>query len=76
MNLGEFESARTYLYQALFLRELNHDIMPKLVGKQEIYPNYPIEFKTSVRTIRASLKQLDHIEDSFSREILPLIDSY
>jgi len=75
MNSGEFESARTYFYQALFLRELNHDIMPKMVGKQEIYPNYPVEYKTSVKTIRASLKQLDFIEDSYTKDILPIIES-
>lgn len=74
MFKGELESARTYFYQALFLRELKHDVLPELKGKKKIYPNHPVEYNTSVHTIRASLKQLDLIENSFTQEILPLLE--
>ncbi len=75
MQKGELESARTFFYQALFLRELNHDVVPDLKGKKEIYPNYPVEYKTSVTTIQASLRQLDFIEDTFVQTILPILES-
>jgi len=71
---GELDSARTYYYQALFLRELNHDVLPELKGNKKIYPNHPVEYNTSVSTIKASLRQLDIMEDTFVQEILPLLD--
>ena len=75
MQRGEFDSARTYLYQALFLVELKHDIPPRLKGKSKIYPNYPIEFHTSVDLIRADLRKLDNVENLFYHDFLPMLNS-
>lgn len=75
MQQGEFDSARTYLYQALFLVELKHDIPPRLKGESDIYPNYPIEFHTSVDLIRGDLRKLDNVENVFHHEFLPLINT-
>ena len=71
---GELDAARTYYYQALFLKELNHDVLPELKGNKKIYPNHPVVYKTSVNGIKASLRELDIIEDTFIQDILPLLD--
>ena len=75
MQIGEFDSARTYFYQALFLVELSQESRSKRKKKSEIYPNYPIEFHTSVDLIRADLKKLDRMENIYSYQLLPLIQS-
>jgi len=75
MQAGELSAARTYLYQALFLIELRHDIPPRtLAEERSIYPNYPIEFQTSVDLIRTDLRKLDKIDDIFNYEFMPLIE--
>ncbi len=75
MQAGELSAARTYLYQALFLIELRHDIPPRMLAKDRtIYPNYPIEFQTSVDLIRTDLRKLDKIDDIFNYEFMPLIE--
>lgn len=73
MQQGEYESARTFLYQALFLVELLQDVAPRLKNKSDLYPTYPIEFHTSAELIRADLKKLDRVENIFLYEVLPLI---
>ncbi|GEM_PF-2168592 len=74
MQLGELDTARTYLYQALFLVELRQDIPPRMIGEQELYPNYPIEFRTSSDLIRNDLTKLDDVDNIFQYEFLPLIN--
>lgn len=74
MQQGEYEAARTFLYQALFLVELLQDVSPRPAGNSLIYPNYPIEFHTSADLIRADLKKLDRVENIFLYEVLPLIN--
>ena len=71
---GEFETARTYLYQSLFLVELRQNVPPRKKEKSEVYPNYPIEFHTSAELIRSDLKKLDKMEKIFQNELLPLFD--
>lgn len=73
MQHGELESARTYFYQALFLMELLQDSPPKLKGRQEVYPNYPIEFQTSPDLVRNDLKKLDGVDQLFLNEVVPLL---
>ncbi len=73
MQLGEFETSRTYLYQSLFLVELMQDTPPKMEGNKELYPNHPIEFQTSAPLIRADLKKLDRIETIYNYELRPLL---
>jgi len=73
MQLGEYESARTFLYQALFLVELMQDVPPQKQKNENIYPNYPVEFHTSAEKIRTDLKKIDHIDNLFNYELLPLI---
>jgi hypothetical protein len=73
IQLGEYESARTFLYQALFLVELMQDVPPRKEKKLNIYPNYPVEFHTSADKIRTDLKKIDHIDNLFNFELLPLI---
>ncbi len=72
-QLGEFDSARTYLYQALFLIELLQDIPPRLKSSPEIYPNYPIEYHTSAELVRMDLNKLDDVDTFFEHNIAPLI---
>ncbi len=73
MQLGEYDSARTLLYQALFLVELMQDVPPRKEQNLDIYPNYPVEFHTSADKIRTDLKKIDHIDNLFNYELLPLI---
>ena len=73
IQLGEYDSARTFLYQALFLVELMQDIPPRKQQNLDIYPNYPVEFHTSADKIRTDLKKIDHIDNLFNYELLPLI---
>ncbi len=73
-QLGEFDSARTYLYQGLFLMELLQDSPPRLKGKPEIYPNFPIEYHTSAELIRLDLVRIDRLEESFHLDIMPLLN--
>lgn len=72
-QLGEFDSARTYLYQALFLIELLQDVPPRLKSLPEIYPNYPIEYHTSAELVRMDLNKLDNADTFFDHTIAPLI---
>jgi len=72
-QLGEFDSARTYLYQGLFLMELLQDVAPRLKGKPEIYPNYPIEYHTSAELVRLDLVRIDRLEENFHLNIMPLL---
>lgn len=73
IQLGEYDSARTFLYQALFLVELLQDVAPRMKHKSDIYPQYPVEFHTNADLIRADLKRLDRIDNLFLYEVLPLI---
>lgn len=75
MQLGEFESARTFLYQALFLIELLQDVPPRLKGNPEVYPNYPIEYHTSADLVRSDLSRLDKVDAFYDYNIAPLIES-
>jgi len=75
LQLGEFESARTFLYQALFLIELLQDIPPRLKGDPEVYPNYPIEYHTSADLVRSDLNRLDKVDAFYDYNITPLIES-
>jgi tetratricopeptide (TPR) repeat protein len=75
MQLGEFESARTYFYQALFLIELLQDIPPRLKGNPEVYPNYPIEYHTSADLVRLDLNKLDKVDAFYDSNIIPLVES-
>ena len=72
-QLGEFDSARTYLYQALFLIELLQDVPPRLKSSPEIYPNYPIEYHTSAELVRLDLNKLDNVDAFYDYNIAPLI---
>ncbi len=73
VQMGEFETARTYLYQSLFLLELMQDNPPKKGDAKDIYPNYPVDFYTSVDQIRHDLRQLDKVDSIFKYHLLPLI---
>lgn len=73
MQIGEYDSARTFLYQALFLLELLQDVPPRKRKKVNIYPNYPVEFHTSPEKIRSDLRKIDQVDNLFAYEILPLI---
>jgi len=73
MQIGEYDSARTFLYQALFLMELLQDVPPRKTKKSELYPNYPVEFHTSTEKIRSDLRKIDQVDHLFAYEILPLI---
>ena len=75
MQLGEFESARTFLYQALFLIELLQDVPPRLKGSPEVYPNYPIEYHTSADLVRSDLHRLDKVDAFYDYNITPLIEN-
>jgi len=75
MQLGEFESARTFMYQALFLIELLQDVPPRLKGNPEVYPNYPIEYHTSADLVRSDLNRLDKVDAFYDYNIAPLIES-
>jgi len=72
MQLGEFEAARTYLYQALFLVELMKDVPPRARENRIVYPNYPIEFHSSANMIRADLRRIDQAEKLYRHDLLPL----
>lgn len=72
MQLGEMDVARTYLYQGLFLIELMQDNHPRRRPHGDIYPNFPVEFQTTVEIIRADLKKLDQTENVFQYGFLPL----
>lgn len=74
MQLGEYESARTFLYQALFLIELLQDVPPRLKGKPEVYPNYPIEYHTSADLVRLDLNRLDNVDSFYDHHIQPLVE--
>ncbi len=74
IQMGEFETARTYLYQSLFLLELMQDNPPRKGTNKEIYPNYPVDFFTSIDQIRTDLRQLDKVDTLFKYQLLPLID--
>ncbi len=71
-QLGEFDSARTYLYQALFLMELLQDEPPRLKSNPEVYPNFPIEYHTSAELVRLDLVRIDRLEENFMLDIMPL----
>ncbi len=73
MQSGEFDSARTYLYQALFLIELLQDVPPKLKGDAAVYPTYPIEYHTSADVIRNDLVKLDKMENVFKYQLKPML---
>ena len=75
MQMGEMEKARTFLYQALFLVELQHDNPPRRGNNAELYPNYPIEFHTNVDVMRSDLRKLDNVDKNFEFNIMPLIGS-
>lgn len=75
MQMGEFEAARTYFYQALFLIELLQDTPPRLKGEPAIYPNYPIEYHTSADIVRSDLEQLDKADDFYHEKVQLLIES-
>lgn len=75
MQLGEFESARTFLYQALFLIELLQDVPPRLKGNPEVYPNYPIEYHTSADLVRVELNRLDKVDAFYEHNIAPLVEN-
>jgi tetratricopeptide (TPR) repeat protein len=74
MQSGELETARTYLYQSLFLVELKQSVPPRKKETIEIYPNYPIEFHTSAELIRSDLKKIDRVEYIFTDQLIPLLD--
>ena len=71
---GEFETARTYLYQSLFLVELRQNVPPRKQDNPEIYPNYPIEFHTSASLIRGDLQKIDTMEKIFKEQLIPMLD--
>lgn len=73
-QLGEFDTARTYLYQALFLIELLQDVPPRLNSVPEIYPNYPIEYHTSAELVRLDLNKLDKAESFYEYNVTPLLE--
>lgn len=75
MQLGEFESARTFLYQSLFLIELLQDVPPRLKGNPEVYPNYPIEYHTSADLVRMDLNRLDKVDAFYDYNIAPLVEN-
>ena len=75
IQLGEFDTARTYLYQALFLIELLQDVPPRLKADPEIYPNYPIEYHTSVELVRMDLDKLDKVDAFYQYNIVPLVET-
>lgn len=72
MQRGDLETARTYLYQALFLVELRQDISPRKKDKQHLYPTYPIEFHTSAEHVRNDLQKLDHADRIFTEQLIPM----
>ena len=74
VQLGEFEAARTYLYQSLFLLELMQDNPPHKGPNKDLYPSYPVDFFTSIDQIRSDLRQLDRMDSMFKYQLLPLID--
>lgn len=74
VQMGEFETARTYLYQSLFLMELMQDNPPHKGPNKELYPNYPVDFFTSIEQIRSDLRQLEKVDTMFKYQLLPLID--
>lgn len=74
MQNGELETARTYLYQSLFLVELKQSVPPRKKENLEVYPNYPIEFHTSAELIRGDLKKIDRVENIFTDQLIPLLD--
>jgi tetratricopeptide (TPR) repeat protein len=74
VQLGEFEAARTYLYQSLFLLELMQDNPPHKGPNKDLYPSYPVDFFTSIDQIRSDLRQLDRVDSMFKYQFLPLID--
>ncbi len=74
VQMGEFETARTYLYQSLFLLELMQDNPPHKGPNKDYYPSYPVDFFTSIDQIRSDLRQLDKVETMFKYQLLPLID--
>ncbi|MEJ2053887.1 MAG: hypothetical protein P8X42_08215 [Calditrichaceae bacterium] len=73
LQIGEYDSARTFLYQALFLLELLQDVPPRKNKNTKLYPNYPVEFHTSAEKIRSDLRKIDQVENIFAYEVLPLI---
>ncbi len=75
MQNGEMEKARTYLYQALFLVELQHDVPPRRGTNKELYPYYPIEFHTNADVMRTDLRKLDNAEKNFEQSIMPIINT-
>jgi tetratricopeptide (TPR) repeat protein len=75
IQLGEFDTARTYLYQALFLIELLQDVPPRLKAAPEIYPNYPIEYHTSAELVRLDLDKLDKADTFFKFHVMPLVEA-
>lgn len=74
VQLGEFDSARTYLYQALFLIELLQDVPPRLKGNPEIYPNYPIEYHTAADLVRQELNKLDQLDAFYDYSLVPVLE--
>ncbi len=74
LQRGELETARTYLYQSLFLVELRQSVPPRREKNKDIYPNYPIEFHTSSELIRSDLKKIEKSESVFINELMPLFD--
>ncbi len=74
MQRGELETARTYLYQSLFLVELRQSVPPRREQNKEMYPNYPIEFHTSSELIRSDLKKIEKTEMVFVNDFMPLFE--
>jgi tetratricopeptide (TPR) repeat protein len=73
IQLGELDTARTYLYQALFLAEISPESPPKNHENDKMYPNYPVEFHTSATKIRSDLNKLDRAESLFERNVLSIL---
>jgi len=75
LNTGEFNLARTYFYNALYLIDLTDNVSPKPKKNPSLYPNYPIEFHTSSEQIRNDLRKLDRIDNLFYYGYLQILES-
>ncbi len=75
MNTGEFNLARTYFYNALYLIDLTNDVSPKPKKNPSLYPNYPINFHTSSEQVRNDLRKLDRIDNLFYYGYMQILES-
>jgi len=73
-QIGEYDGARTFLYQSLFLIELLQDVPPRLKGNSEVYPNYPIEYHTSADLVRMDLNRIDNVDSFYDFHVQPLVE--